>query len=96
MQIGLRMIVPITLSIAGILFFLVRLAVQAQRQRSVTGQAGMIDEVGRALTAIDPGGVGRVQTHGEIWSATADDPVAAGDAVTVVSVHGLQLKVRRL
>jgi membrane-bound serine protease (ClpP class) len=96
MQIGLRMIVPITLSVAGILFFLVRLAVQAQRQRSVTGQAGMIDEVGRALTAIDPGGLGRVQTHGEIWSATAEDPVAAGDPVKVVSVNGLLLKVRRL
>lgn len=96
MQIGLRMIVPITLSVAGILFFLVQLAVQAQRQRSVTGQAGMIDEIGRAMTPIDPGGVGRVQTHGEIWSATADDPVAAGDSVQVVSVNGLVLKVRRL
>ena len=46
MQIGLRMIVPITLSIAGILLFLVRLAVRAQQQRSVTGEAGMLDEVG--------------------------------------------------
>ena len=34
MQIGLRLIVPITLAIAGIMIFLVRLAVRAQQQRS--------------------------------------------------------------
>lgn len=96
MQIGLRLIVPITLSIAGILLFLVRLAVQAQQQRSVTGEDGMVGEAGRALTSIDPGGVGRVQTHGEIWTATSDEPVSAGDRVKVVSVRGLLLTVRRL
>lgn len=96
MQIGLRMIVPITLSIAAILLFLVRLAVRAQRQRAVTGESGMLDETGRALTSIGPGAVGRVQTHGEIWTATADEPVAEGDTVKVVAVKGLMLTVRRL
>ena len=96
MQIGLRMIIPITLSVAGILLFLVHLAVKAQQQRSVTGEAGMLDETGRALTSIDPGGVGRVHAHGEIWTATADEPVSAGDNVKVVSVKGLLLTVRRL
>ena len=96
MQIGLGLIIPITLSIAAILLFLVRLAVQAQRQRSVTGETGMIDETGRAITSIAPGGVGRVQTHGEIWTATAVEPVSAGDPVQVVDVKGLMLTVRRL
>ena len=96
MQIGLRMIIPITLSVAGILLFLVRLAVRAQRQPSVTGESGMIAETGRAITRIEPGGVGRVQTHGEIWTATADEPVSAGDTVQVVRVKGLMLTVRRL
>ena len=95
MQIGLRMIVPITLTLSGIILFLVQLAVKAQTQRSVTGAAGMIDETGRALTSIDPGGVGRVQTHGEIWTATAAEPIAAGERVRVVDVKGLLLTVRR-
>ncbi|MBA3640147.1 MAG: nodulation protein NfeD [Acidobacteriota bacterium] len=96
MQIGLRMIVPITLSIAAILLFLVRLAVQAQRQRSVTGEAGMLDEVGHAMSSISAGGVGRVQAHGEIWTATSDQDVAAGDRVKIVAVQGLLLTVRRV
>ena len=94
LQIGLRLIVPITLSLSAILLFLVRLGVQAQRSRSVTGTSGMLDEVGRAITTIEPGGVGRVQTHGEIWTATADEPVMAGDAVRVTAVQGLLLTVR--
>ena len=31
----------------------------------------MIGETGQALTAIEPGGTGRVRTHGEIWTATS-------------------------
>ena len=96
MQIGLRLIVPMTTVTAGIILFLVRLAVTAQRQPAVTGPAGMLAELGEALTSIDPGGVGRVRAHGEIWTATADDAVSAGDHVRVVSVKGLLLTVKRI
>jgi membrane-bound serine protease (ClpP class) len=96
MQIGLRLIVPMTIVTSGIILFLVRLAVQAQRQPAVTGPAGMLAELGEALTSIDPGGVGRVRAHGEIWTATAEDAVAAGDHVQVVAVKGLLLTVRRI
>ena len=95
MQIGLRLIVPITFSVSAIILFLVQLAVRAQQQRPVTGAAGMIDETGSALTSIEPGGVGRVQTHGEIWTATAGEPIAAGERIQVVSVKGLLLTVRK-
>jgi len=96
LQIGLRMIIPITLGVAGIILFLVQLGVRAQRQRPVTGAAGMLDEVGEALTSIDPGGVGRVRAHGEIWTATADQHISAGDHVRVVAVKGLLLTVTRM
>ncbi len=74
LQIGLRLILPITFGMAGIIA--VPRAGWASRRsssRPVTGKAGMLDEAGQALTPIDPGGVGRVATHGEIWSATADE-----------------------
>jgi membrane-bound serine protease (ClpP class) len=54
----------------------------------------MIGEAGRALTSIEPGGVGRVQAHGELWTATATEPIAAGQSVTVTAVTGLLLTVR--
>ena len=93
LQIGLRLIVPVTLAIASILVFLVTLAVNAQRAAPVSGASGMLDEVGYALTAIDPGGLGSVRAHGEIWTATADNRIEAGTAVRVTAVDGLRLRV---
>jgi membrane-bound serine protease (ClpP class) len=94
MQIGLGFILPVTLGVSFLLLFLVRLAVRAQQQRAVTGNAGMLDQTARALTAFEPGGQGRVQTRGEIWSATADEPIQAGEVVRVTGVSGLVLVVR--
>ncbi|HTM23915.1 MAG TPA: nodulation protein NfeD [Vicinamibacterales bacterium] len=95
MQIGLRLILPITLALSGIILFLVRLGVKAQAQPAVTGESGMLHAQAQALTTIDPGGVGRVATHGEIWTATAAEPISAGDRVVVTDVKGLLLTVRR-
>jgi membrane-bound serine protease (ClpP class) len=95
MRVGLRLIVPVTVTLAGILLFLVSLGVRAQRQPAVTGESGMLHAPGQALTSIPPGGTGRVATHGEVWTATAAEPIDAGDTVVVTNVHGLLLTVRR-
>jgi membrane-bound serine protease (ClpP class) len=95
LQVGLRLIVPVTLTLSAIIIFLVQLAVKAQRTQPITGEAGMVGGVGQALTSIDPGSVGRVRTRGEIWTATATEPITAGDLVRIVDVQGLLLTVRR-
>jgi len=93
LQIGLRLIIPVTLGIAGILLFLVTLAVNAQRTRPVTGVSAMLHEMGYALTPIEPGGTGHVRTHGEIWTASANERIEAGTLVRVTAVEGLRLRV---
>lgn len=95
MQLGLPFVFASMLGLAAIVVFLVRLAVRAQLARSVTGTAGMVNQIGRALTAIEPGGTGRVSTFGEIWTATAAEPILEGDTVQVTAVDGLTLTVRR-
>jgi membrane-bound serine protease (ClpP class) len=94
LQLRLRFIVPVVASVSGLILFLVGLGVRAQRLPSTTGVDGMINEIGRALTSIDTGGTGRVQTRGEIWTATAAEPVAAGQPVRITAVKGLLLTVR--
>jgi membrane-bound serine protease (ClpP class) len=94
-QLSLRLVLPIVFGVAAIAVFLTRLAVASQRQPPVTGAGAMIGEPGRALTPIVPGEMGRVSTHGEIWTATASEPIAAGDAVSVTQVEGLKLTVRK-
>ena len=95
LQLSLRFVLPIVFGLGGIGIFLTRLAVASQRIRPVTGAAGMIGEVGKALTAIEPGKIGRVATHGETWKAIAEDPIAEGDRVLVTRVDGLTLTVRK-
>ena len=94
LQLGLRFILPVVGSLSALILVLVGLGVQAQRSRPSTGIEGMIGKAGRALTSIEPGGVGRVQAHGELWTATANEPVAAGQTVTVTAITGLLLTVR--
>jgi membrane-bound serine protease (ClpP class) len=96
LQLSLTIILPIVFGMAGIVLFLVKLAVDAQRRRSVTGTAGMIEERGHALTAIPGGGTGRVTTHGEIWAATSEEPIAEGEPIEVLAVQGLTLRVKRV
>jgi membrane-bound serine protease (ClpP class) len=94
LQVGMRVIAPVTLTLSAIILFLVQLAVKAQRTQPITGEDGMREGLGQALTAIDPGGTGRVRTRGEIWTATAEEPITAGDMVRVTGLQGLTLTVR--
>jgi len=96
LQIGLRLILPVVVSLSAILLLLVTLGIRAQRAPAVSGESGMLHSTGDALTSIEPGGFGRVSTHGEIWTATAAEPIHAGDRVAVVGINGLLLTVRRI
>ena len=95
LQLSLRLVLPMVVGVSAVAIFLTRLAVASQRQPPVTGVAGMIGEVGRALTDIEPGTTGRVATHGEIWTATATESIARGDPISVTRVEGLTLTVRK-
>ena len=95
LQLSLRVVLPVVLGFAAIAVFLVRLAVAAQRQPPVTGQAAMVGEPGEALTAIAPERAGQVATHGEIWNATSGESIPEGARVRVTKVDGLTLVVRK-
>jgi membrane-bound serine protease (ClpP class) len=95
LQLSLRIVMPVALGLAGISLMLIRLGVRAQRQPAVTGEAGMLGQIGRALSDIQPGRPGRVATHGEIWQAEAHEAVPAGARVRVTNVAGLTLTVRK-
>jgi membrane-bound serine protease (ClpP class) len=94
LRINLGIIIPITLAMSFIVFFLARLALAAQLRRPVTGNAGMVGISGRALVRIAPGTPGRILTRGEIWNAVSTEPIEAGESVRVIDVEGLTLAVR--
>jgi membrane-bound serine protease (ClpP class) len=92
-RVPLSVIVPAAVAVAAGAAALLRLVVGAQRLRPKTGAEGMAGRIAVAEEPLDP--AGWVQVAGERWRATSDRPVAAGERVTVVSVEGLALRVRR-
>lgn len=91
MRVGWNVALGVAIGFGVISMLLLQLVLSARRHRVVTGAQGLIGEVGTALTALAPRGA--VLVHGERWQAAADGPLAAGTAVRVRAVHGLQLEV---
>lgn len=71
--------------------FLAGLVVRAYRTRVVTGEQGLIGEVGVARTALAP--EGKIFVNGELWNAVASRSVEPGSRVRVRKVSGLLLEV---
>jgi len=61
--------------------------------KPTTGRDELIGEVVRAETDIDPEGT--VHIHGEIWRASATEPVRKGEDVVIRDVDGLTLVVEK-
>jgi membrane-bound serine protease (ClpP class) len=95
LQLSLWVVLPVVVGFTGIAAILVRLGLKAMRQPPATGEAGMIDRIGEALTAIEPEVPGRVAIRGEIWQATAPEAIPQGAAVQIVKIDGLTLTVRK-
>jgi len=91
LRIQLGTTLAVTIPVALITIFLVRLVMLSHRRKSVTGVEGMIGEVGVAKSDIHQDG--KVLVHGEYWNASSAAPIAAGSRVRVVNVHGLKVQV---
>jgi membrane-bound serine protease (ClpP class) len=77
-----------------ITLFLVRIAVQARRNKVLTGPKALLGATGIAQQSLSPRG--QILIHGELWQAESNTPVASGDEVRVRAVNGLTLLVERI
>jgi len=93
LDVGLGVIAPIVLALAGIVLVLARLGLEAQRVPPATGADAMVGERGRARTAITAAADGQVDVRGELWRASSREPIPPGHPIRVVAVNGLTLRV---
>jgi membrane-bound serine protease (ClpP class) len=94
LKVRLATSIGITLPFAAITIFLMRLVILSHRKKSVTGEEGMIGEIGLALTEIQE--EGKVRVHGEIWQASSSSPIRRGDKVKVRAVSGMKVEVEKV
>jgi membrane-bound serine protease (ClpP class) len=91
MQVHLFTALAVSIPFGAITVFLMSIALKAHANKVVTGPQGMIGDIGTAQTALSPRG--KVSIHGELWDAVASAEVAAGQAVVVRRLDGLELQV---
>jgi len=92
MRVSMGVVLPTAVVFATLTGFLLTRVLQAHRQQPMTGQEGLIGDVGRAIGEIAP--EGKVAVHGEYWDArTVGSTVADGGRVRVVAVRGSSIDV---
>jgi membrane-bound serine protease (ClpP class) len=77
---------------AAFFIFVVGKGLRAQRLPVKVGKETMLGKVVSAMTPIDSSD-GKVFIEGECWTATSDTPIDRGNAVQIIAVEGLTLKV---
>jgi membrane-bound serine protease (ClpP class) len=92
-RLSLVYIIPATVVTALFFIFIVGQGLRAQALPVRTGKEAMIGKVAPALARIDQQG-GKVFVEGEYWNAVSDTPVEPGQAVQIVDIRGLTLKVK--
>ena len=93
-RVSWSVIIPAVILTAAFFVFAMGMAYRTWRKRPTTGREGLIGERGEVRRRIDP--TGQIMVRGELWTATADEPVEVGATVEVVEVEGLTAKVRQV
>jgi membrane-bound serine protease (ClpP class) len=87
----LALVLPGSLTLAGLCFLATRLAIKARSLPLATGVQGLAGEIGVVQQELHPDGT--VFVHGELWKAAAKGIVPAGTKVKVVGVRDLVVDV---
>ncbi len=94
LRLSLSLIIPAVLVTALFFTATFRLAYRAQKSKPSTGREGLIGKEGKAITDITKDS-GTAAVRGEVWSASSDDVIKKGDRIEVISLSGLQIKVKK-
>lgn len=94
-RISWGVIISTTIVTAAFFFFLIGLAVKAQKIKPVTGIEGIVGEVGETLAKLEPSGMVRV--HGELWKAeSVSGNINKGQKIKVTAINNLTLYVEEV
>jgi len=86
-------IIATTLVTAAFFVFFIGKGIRAQRLPKSAGVETMIGKTVNAQSRIDAAS-GKVFIEGELWNAVSETPAEAGQAVEILGIEGLTLKVK--
>jgi len=91
--VSLGVALGVTVPVALLTVFLMRLVLKSRGWKKATGKEEMLGAEGVVTAALPAQGEGMVRVHGELWRAAASSPVPEGALVRVTRVEGLKLFV---
>jgi len=96
-KISMSVIITTVIVITCLFILLAWLVIKAHKRKPMTGESGMIGEIGEVFVDFIHG-TGSVKIVGEIWNAESDDSgdFTKGSKVKVVNIHDLTLKVQKI
>ncbi|HKW74478.1 MAG TPA: nodulation protein NfeD [Terriglobales bacterium] len=94
MRVKLVTALSISIPLGGITVFLMTIALKAQRNKVVTGEQGLIGEIGVVQSPLIP--KGKVLLRGALWDAVSAGNLDVGEKVVVRNIENLVLHVEPL
>jgi membrane-bound serine protease (ClpP class) len=91
--VSLGVALGVTVPVALLTVFLMRLVLKSRGWKTATGKEEMLGAEGVVTAALPAQGEGMIRVHGELWRAAASSPVPEGTLVRVTRVDGLKLFV---
>jgi len=91
--VSLGVALSVTVPVALLTVFLMRLVLKSRRWKTATGREEMLGAEGVVTMPLPAEGEGMIRVHGELWRAAASSPVPEGALVRVTRVDGLKLFV---
>lgn len=91
MRVHLWVALAVSVPLGAITVFLMDIALKARANKIVTGEQGLIGEIGISQTTLAPSG--KVMVHGELWDAVSSVEISVGQPIVVRRVEGLRLMV---
>ena len=91
--VSLGVVLGVTVPVALLTVFLMRLVLKSRKWRPAAGREEMVGEEGVVTAALPAEGEGLIRVHGELWRAAASSPLPEGMVVRVTRVEGLKLFV---
>jgi membrane-bound serine protease (ClpP class) len=87
-------IIPAVLFTVLFFVFAISMGIRAQRRRPTTGLEGIVGEVGKVMSTLNPDG--QVKVRGEIWTASSSGgKLKKGTRVVVLRAEGLHVTVEK-
>ncbi len=94
LRLSLRVAIPTLGASAAIFGLLTAIVIRSHRRKVVTGEEGLVGEIGVADTDLNP--AGKVFVQGEIWDATSEEPIRKGEKVKILGLENFKLSIKKL